>query len=107
MELFSLENLIGPTGGLLLFAYGMGCASGYGFTMRTALRAAQRHIEAQIATMHEREEELTSRLEKQEKEFEIRLQKREQEFQRLLDRANEEIAQWRQLYLDTISKDSK
>lgn len=35
----------GPAGGLMAIAYGFGCASGYGFAIRTAYRAIKERLD--------------------------------------------------------------
>ena len=36
-----IAMLSGPTGGVVGFAFGIGCGAGYAFATKTALRAAQ------------------------------------------------------------------
>jgi len=39
-------HLAGPIGGMLALAFGTGCASGYGFAIRTAYRAVKARLDA-------------------------------------------------------------
>ena len=40
-----IDQLHGPYGGIVALAFGMGCASGYSFAMKTALVEARRRID--------------------------------------------------------------